>query len=362
MQQFIRYSDDLEALEAGEQETIQKIIDVHIKGMHIVRDRDGESQRISHAKAFGFVKGELVVDDNLPPELKQGLFAQPGSHPVVVRMAMAPGEVLDDRKVSTPRGLAIKVLDVQGDLLPGHTEPTQDFVLNNGKTFVVGSAKAFLAMFSVNATVAPKLPEGVKGATSTVSLATNTALGALGMNSPKLDFFGHPKYHPLTESYFSQVPIRYGDYIAKLGVTPASPLLRELYQQALEINDENGLRTAVVKYFRENDAQFDINIQLCTDLKKMPIEDSSVEWPEEVSPYRKVARLVLPRQAAYDKPRQEFVDYNMSFSPAHALAAHRPLGSIMRARLATYPALATLRRQENNKPLIEPTSLGQIPD
>ena len=35
---------------------------------------------------------------------------------------------------------------------------------------------------------------------------------------------------------------------------------------------------------------------------------------------------------AYSADRQRYFDDVMSFRPAHALAAHRPLGSVMRAR------------------------------
>jgi len=41
-----------------------------------------------------------------------------------------------------------------------------------------------------------------------------------------------------------------------------------------------------------------------------------------------------------------------SFSIAHSLAAHRPLGSIRRAQLHAYPTLARL---------MAPTSLDQVP-
>ena len=93
----------------------------------------------------------------------------------------------------------------------------------------------------------------------------------------------------------------------------------------------------------------------------MSIEDAQAKWSETESPYQTVAHLHLPVQNAYDPTTQEFVDGNVSFSPAHTLLAHRPLGSINRARLAAYTALSTLRRQENNLPQTEPTSLEQVP-
>ncbi len=98
----------------------------------------------------------------------------------------------------------------------------------------------------------------------------------------------------------------------------------------------SALRNAVVAYFEENAAEYELRVQLCTDLERMPVEDASVEWPEDESPYRPVARITLPIQAAYSPARRVFADDVLSFSPAHGLAEHRPLGSIMRARLRAY--------------------------
>jgi hypothetical protein len=80
------------------------------------------------------------------------------------------------------------------------------------------------------------------------------------------------------------------------------------------------------------------------------------------SPYQPVARLVLPVQDACSPPRRRFVDDVLSFSPVHSLAPHRPLGSLMRARLRAYPALAGWRRERNGTPGREPRSLDEVPD
>ena len=204
MAHYTLYRDDLENVESDEGETHKKIIELMTEGMHLVRRESGggENVRISHAKAFGLLKGELIVQDGLSPELAQGLFAQPGSHPAVVRLSTAPGELNDDSKVNTVRGMAIKVFNVSGPKLPGHRADTQDFVLDTGKEFINSGAKAFLQTFKPNATVAPRLPDTVKGAVSEVSRVTNAALNAVGLNSEKLDFFGHQKKHPMAEEYY----------------------------------------------------------------------------------------------------------------------------------------------------------------
>lgn len=47
--------------------------------------------------------------------------------------------------------------------------------------------------------------------------------------------------------------------------------------------------------------------------------------------------------------------------PPHSLAAHRPLGSLMRARLKTYAALSRFRHTRNATPEVEPTGIEDVP-
>jgi hypothetical protein len=257
--------------------------------------------------------------------------------------------------------MALKVIGVEGEMLPGHRgEVTQDWVLDTGKVFIAPGAKTFLAQITATEMAAP-LPQEVKGAISTASRAANAALRAVGLGSANLDFYGHPPAHPLGEGYYSQCPMRYGDHIAKLGVFPDNAALRALVGEKLGIRDEDGLRGAVVEFFRANPAEFVVGVQLCTDLERMPVEDASREWPEEESPYRPVARLVLPPQEAHGPARASFVDEDLSFCPAHSLAAHRPLGSIMRARMKAYEELGRARREANGRLLAEPRDLAGMP-
>lgn len=139
----LRYSPGIERPEPDEQETIDGIIAGMTSQARTVGKREGHAVRASHAKSSACVVGELVVADDLPPELAQGLFAGPGSYPVAVRFAQGPGETLGDR-VATHRGMAVKVFGAKGPKLPGHDSDTQDFVLATGTTFPSGTAKGFL--------------------------------------------------------------------------------------------------------------------------------------------------------------------------------------------------------------------------
>ncbi len=360
MPNYLLYREDVETVAPDEHETQQKIIDVMTDGMHKVMEKTGRAVRISHAKAFGLLKGTLTVESGLPKELAQGLFAKPGTYEVLVRLATALGEVNDDSKVNTVRGMSIKVLDVEGPKLAGHTGTTQDFVLDTGKEFLAGGPKEFLQAFKPNAEIAPKLSDNVKGAVSDVARATNAVLNAVGANSEKLDFYGHPKRHPMAEAYFSQTAIRYGEYVAKVGVIPDTPGLKALFDQPYDPEGFNAFRDAANAFFRTQPAEFNVAVQLNTGLDTMPIEEAQAKWSEDESQYQTVGRLVLPVQTAFDPAKESFFE-DLSFSPGHSLAAHRPLGGINRARLAAYRVLSDRRHAENHTTTPEPTSAEQVP-
>ena len=361
--QYVPYTPSVETITGDESQVVNDII----ASMRRLNDRTkemyGHNVRVSHGKSHGLAVGELIVMDNLPEYLAQGLFAKPGTYPVVVRLANVPGEITTDA-INTQRGFAFKILGVQGQMIAGHEgQTTQDFVLDSGTTyFPMPDVKAFLLQHRLMEH-APQFPAALKEVVSTVSRVTNEALKAIGTDSAKLDFFGDSLIHPMAEAYYSQVPIRYGKYIAKLEVVPVSAAQKALADAKVEVDgdkDPNALRTATVGYLKDNDAEFEVRIQLCTDLEKMPVEDASKEWSEEESPYRAVARISLPKQDAYSEARQQYIE-GLSFSPAHSLEDHRPLGSIMRARLQLYPVMSTVRRQGNHQPEYEPTSIEQIP-
>ncbi|SDM89649.1 hypothetical protein SAMN05216360_104180 [Methylobacterium phyllostachyos] len=343
---YLRYTPDIERPAPDEQETIDGIIQGMTQQSQVVEKREHHAVRASHAKSSACVTGELTVASGLPPELAQGLFATPGTYPVAVRFAQGPGETLGDR-VSTHRGMSIKVFGVSGEKLPGHDVDTQDFVLATGTTFPSGTAAGFLR----DGTVIGKstgLPEGIKSTVSATARNLNRALHAFGKESAMADFFGHPFSHPLADSYFSQAPVRYGDHVAKLGAVPDGEAQRALAEWRLDPHqDEDGFRHATVAFFRDNEVVFELRAQLWADAEKQPIEDASVDWPVSISPYRTVATVRLPRQDAYSTMRVRYFDEVMTFRPAHSLAAHRPLGSVMRARLQVYRTLSEFRHREN---------------
>jgi len=357
---YLRYRPEIEHPEPDEQATIDGIIDGMRQQVSTAERRQHHATRASHAKSSACVTGTLSIPEGLPAELAQGLFATPGDHPVAVRFAQGPGELLGDR-VGTHRGMAIKVFGAAGPKLPGHAEDTQDFVLASGTTFPSGTASGFLRDGSVIGK-ATALPEGVKSAVASVARNFNRVLHAFGTESAMADFLGHPFNHPLAEPYHSQAPIRFGEYVAKLAVVPVSDAQLALKDWRLDPKqDEDGFRHAATDFFRTQDAVYALRAQLWSDARSQPIEDASVEWSETETPFRTIGTIRLPRQDAYGAERVRYFDEVMTFRPAHSLEAHRPLGSVMRARLQVYKALSDFRHQENGTAARATAGIGQIP-
>lgn len=362
MPNYLLYTPEVEQPSKDEPETIQKIIHLMSDGHKKTEEKYGRSIRISHAKAHAIMRGKLIVREDLGKELAQGLFAKPGTYDVLIRMASAPGELLDDSKVNATRGMAVKVFGVEGPKVPGHTENTQDFVFAPGKVFIAPTAGAFLQAFKPNAEIAPKLSDTTKGVVSSVSRATNSVLNMFGIDSAKLDFFGHTLVHPLGDANYSQSAFRFGDYVCKMGIVPDTPGLRALLEDKnYKQETPDAMREACNAYLKTNGAEYSFQVQLNTGLDEMPIEDATVEWPETESMYQEVARLVIPAQTAFDSAKDEYVE-PLSFSPDHALVAHQALGSINRARRAAYTALSKIRRADSHTAVPpEPANADDLP-
>ena len=357
MAPFTRYTPDLEAPQPDEDDVHAGMIVQFAKIQETTFKDYGHAVRGVHAKAHGLLTGRLEVLPDLPPDLAQNAFATPGTHDVVLRLSTNPGDILDD-SVSTPRGLALKILGVDGERLPGSEGATQDFVMANAPAFTAKNGAAFLKSLKLLAATTDT-PQVFKKGVSALLRGVETVLEGLGTKSSTvIALGGHPETHILGETFYSQVPVRWGDYVAKVSVAPVAPELTALTGAALNVNGKpNGLREAVSAFFAAQDGVWELRAQLMTDPETMPVEDASVLWSEAESPYRTVARITVPRQEAWSDAKAAALDDGLAFSPWQGLAAHRPLGSIMRARRVVYPKSAGFRAARNGCPIHEPTSV-----
>ena len=358
----VAFTPNVEVRADDEAETIQGLNEQ----LRLIQEKTaadyGSAVRGVHAKGHAIVKGKLEVLSGIAPALAQGLFSAPGSYDALLRFSTLPGDILDD-SVSVPRGLAVKLFGVTGDRLPGsEADVTQDFILVNGPAFASPTPKAFLANLKMLAKTTDT-GEGLKKGLSAAMQAVDAVLETVGIQSPTIQTLGGaPNTHPLGETYYTQVPLRHGDYIAKLSLAPVSSNLTELAGSKVNTSGRpDALREDMGEVLIEQDSVWELRVQLCIDLEKMPIEDSSVVWDEEQSPYVAVARLTVPAQIGWELGLSEKQEGAVSFSPWHGLSAHQPIGGVNRARKPTYEMSTHFRGHHNGCPVHELRALADLP-
>lgn len=350
-----RYHEGVEDIRPDEPQLAEALSDTMLSIAYKTYAGSAHAIRCVHAKSHALLGAEVEVHDNLPPELAQGLFARPATYDAVMRLSTTPGDILHD-SVSAPRGMALKILDISGERLPGAEQSTsQDFVMVNGKVFNSPSGEAFLGSLKLLAATTDRA-EGAKKVLSKLLRGVESVAESLGKElTPVKVMGGQPMTHMLGESFYTQVPVRFGAYIAKLGLVPASENLKALIDRTVSTEgDPDTHRHLIDEFFERETAVWHLKAQLCTNLDDMPVEDPMALWDEDKSPYFTVATITAGPQTAWSEERSEQVDDGMKFSPWNGIAAHRPLGQIMRLRKLAYERSAAFRSERNPTPVTEP--------
>jgi hypothetical protein len=362
MTKAVRYDPAVETVAPDEAETIRALEEQ----FRIILDTTSKDYdhgvRAVHAKGHGLARGTLRVHDGLAPEFAQGLFAKPGEYETIFRLSTNAGDILDDA-IDLPRGLALKLIGVEGERLPGSEgDATQDFIMVNGPAFAAPTPKAFLANLKMLAKTTDKA-EGGKKLLSGLFRAVESVVEAVGGQSAMLSTLGGARpVHPLGATYYSQTPYRYGDHIAKFSLAPVSPALTGLSDATIDASGRpDAIRENVRQGLIEQGGTWELRVQLCMDLDTMPIEDPTIAWDETESPFVTVATLSVPPQVAWEDGVSQKSEDALSFSPWHGLAAHRPLGGVNRARKDPYRFSVEYRGRFNGCPVHEPRRLEDIP-
>ena len=296
------------------------------------------AERAGNTKTYGVVRGEFRVLDNIPPNYKHGIFAKAKTYPAWIRFGgpgpASPPDIADSGILS----IGIKLMGVPGEKLLDDEKATQDFTGISCPTFTT-----------------PNIVENLK-LQKLIYARTPVFYFIKPFDSHFLDMtmqgiYARMNRSPLEVRYWSCVPYLLGEGQAmKYSVTPCSNRKTKIPWNP----PDDWLRQSLAMTLSNMDAEFDFSIQLQTNAKRMPVEDASIEWPERLSPFVPVAKIVIPKQE-FRSPAQDKFARELSFNPWHCIAEHRPLGNQNRARYLIYSELSRLRQAMNQEPHIEPT-------
>jgi hypothetical protein len=332
-----------ETVPADEADLADEITDIIAASVEAEHAKNGGvAKRDAHAKHHGCVKGELQVEASLPAALQAGVFQSGARYKTWVRFSNGSGRSQDD-KVGDGRGMAIKLVGVPGDkLLPEErTAETQDFLMINHPVFFVRNARDYVGFSKASAGGANPLSFFFPGVNP-----LNWRLHELNIAR---QVTGKTVRNPLDTPYWTMTPYLHGDVAVKYAVAPCHAPLAAAASQSPDF-----LREAMASHLATRGACFELLVQQQTDPVAMPLEDPTIEWDEGASPYRKLATLTIPAQRFTSEAQMEFCE-NLSFTPWHALPAHRPLGGINRVRRQVYETVSRLRHDLNGAERAEPT-------
>jgi hypothetical protein len=301
--------------------------------------------RDAHAQDTGCVRATFQVDSNIPPELRHGVFATPGREfKAWIRFSNGNSEVLSSR-LPDARGMAIKLMGVDGPKLLDDERETQDFVMANNPSFFVDDLLRYK-----NSLVKFHSGGYLRQFLAIPELKLREIVRAIRVNGTWIT-------NPLFSQYWSMTAYRLGVGAERIAIKfSAKPRIDKSPGVAARISalldPHLSLKKNMQDVLSNRETRFDFHIQRHVD-HRTPVEDTLAEWKESVSSPIHMATIVIPVQDLSSASRGLLCE-NLSFNPWHCLPEHRPLGAVNRVRKTIYREMSRFRHELNHAPLREP--------
>jgi hypothetical protein len=367
---FIKYTPDIETADPGFDQNLQTVIAKTERyiAASVTAEGTGRAVRDAHAKGYGLVRGEVEILDQLPAEYAQGIYATPGKHDALIRFSNGSPHAGADARLGGATGLALKIFGIDGPTLL-EDEPntrTFDYANINAPVFFCNTVEHYLFIQDLFIGAPGYFARGASGRHDFYKDFV-TGKGTLDQDHWAWDellaflrVLQSPPVNLLLSTYWTMGAVRHGDYIAKVRFAPVAAFADKVVHRDLDLASAAEVyRPALIAELQDRPYEFDIQVQLCADLAQMPVEDVTVEWPEQLSPFVTVAKLRLPQHDISDDTNLDKMDA-LSFTPWRVTAEHAPLGNIMRVRNEVYRHSSILRHQLNRQQRIEPRSADEV--
>jgi Catalase len=301
--------------------------------------------RDAHAGDNGCVRAIFRVDSDVAEELRHGVFATPGKEfDAWIRFSNGNSEVLGPR-LPDARGMAVKLMGVDGPKLLDDERETQDFVMANNPSFFVDDLLRYR-----NSLVKFHSGGYLRQFLAIPQMKWREIIRAFKVNGTWI-------INPLYCQYWSMTPYRLGINAGRMAIKFSAkprigrwPGLGSWIRTFLD--PHFSLKKNMQEVLSSREMWFDFFIQRHID-DRTPIEDTLTEWKESVSRPIHVAKIIIPAQDLSSTARSQLCE-SLSFNPWHSLLEHKPLGAVNRVRKTIYHKMSECRHQLNLIPLREP--------
>lgn len=282
--------------------------------------------RDAHAMDTGCVKAIFRINKNLPSELRQGIFSKEQDYDAWIRFSHANPEITTSRWPGG-RGMAIKLIGIEGPKLLDETD-SQDFIMINQPRFFINDPQRYL-----NALAVFHSGGFIKQFWSLTTMNWSERVLATKTNFSWIS-------NPLITRYWSTTAYRLGvsggpKTAIKFSVKPRLAMPTFVGKWSTILAPGFNLKKELAKTLAAGEVSFDFYIQRFLSPESTPVENSMIEWTEDVAPLEPVAQIIVPRQEVISDERDRFCE-KLSFNPWHSLAEHKPLGVTNRVRKQVY--------------------------
>jgi len=327
------------------------------------RDPKKVKRRGVHAKAHGLIKAtfEVLGATELPLKYRVGIFANPGEQFVAHLRPSNGAHTVQPDGARDARGLAMSLEVPMGDV-PNARLPKefldlpddmpigrQDFVLMSHPTFFAPDIRRLAVLMSILSVRSP-VTKMARAFAFALGSGSFRQLGIAGRT------FARRVAHPLAADFHSTTPYLLGDdYVVKYSVELDD---RRRFDRLAREQVQNFLSDALRESLKERPIELGFYLHVLST-SVVPdgsrsisdvVEDASLDWKALGAEKVRVATIRIgpqdPTEAARFLRAEEW-----QFNPWHALAVHRPLGSLNRARLAIYRDSARARKKSESSPV-----------
>ena len=232
----------------------------------------------THARTQGLVKGKLIVPNDLPGHLKQSLFQEGGEYDLVARYSSEPpdpgldvgdpsaskreAEMCAQDRIAQPRGFAMKIFGVKGEMFPEGAEcPTQDIEFNSTPVLDLADAKTTKEIVGLRLEYGGDQAELYKQLEKRQDTDLQKARDSV--------------YNTHLEStrQYSQTAYRFGQYVAKYSLVPSTETQRKLYEETVKPEHGNDILHKWLSNFHANhEAEYLWQFQLLENIEEQPVE------------------------------------------------------------------------------------------
>lgn len=289
---------------------------------------DGSLTRQFHALTHACLRATLELSPPADSRWRHGLFARAARYDCVMRFSASFfGEDEPDA-----RGLAIKLLGVDGPVCEGAPAGQQDFVLINDRRAANADPLDFLELLRHLSTRCPLTPHSLLAPGYVMPGLRPWRIRWRYLWFLMLGGLRHARRQGLgAMRYDSTTPYRLGDGATRYVLRPETPTGRV---------DRCRVGEGLTRQLQRRLDHGPLRFEFCLQPRQHPadsLDDATRPWR---SPLVRVGRIEVPGQNVADGLA---LGERLAFSPWNALTAHAPLGALNAYRRLAYAASARNR-------------------